>query len=197
MDYNTQSPPYPKNGGRGRIWKIIALAALFLCALPVLIPLSLCVAGGILVVALCAAGAVLAAVLCVAGGIFGLGMCVLAGLICLAALQIAALAGIGFGVVLLFQAPASGMAVLGASLFATGAGVLCWIVLWQLVRLLVRAFRALVNWTRRTFFSGRRRNTGKDHSGQEKACACDRENNGAKETENVKEEALKGGREHE
>lgn len=160
MNQNMQPPPYPENGGKGRSWKIAALAVLLLCALPVLIPISLCVAGGVLVVALCVAGAALAAVMCVAGGVFGLGVCVLAGLMCLAALQIAALAGVGFGAVLLFQAPASGMAVLGANLFVTGACILCWIALWQLLKLLVRAFRALVNWTRRTFFSGRRKNAG-------------------------------------
>ena len=104
MDQNMQSPPYPENGGRGKAWKIAALVVLLLCALPVLIPVSLCVAGGVLVVALCVAGAALAAVMCVAGGVFGLGVCVLAGLMCLAALQIAALAGVGFGAVLLFQA---------------------------------------------------------------------------------------------
>ena len=145
MDQNMQSPPYPENGGKGKAWKIAALVVLLLCALPVLIPVSLCAAGGVLVVALCVAGAALAAVMCVAGGIFALGLGLLAGLICLAALQIAALAGVGFGAVMLFQTPASGMAVLGANLFLTGALMLFWIALWQLLRLLSRGLCALVN----------------------------------------------------
>ena len=170
MDQNMQSPPYPENGGKGKAWKIAALVVLLLCALPVLIPVSLCAAGGVLVVALCVAGAALAAVMCVAGGVFGLGVCVLAGLICLAALQIAALAGVGFGAVMLFQTPASGMAVLGANLFLTGALMLFWIALWQLLRLLSRGLCALVNWIRRTFFSGGRRKPEQKCFRQAEAC---------------------------
>ena len=133
MYYDTQSAPRPDNGGKTKVWKIIALVLLLLCALPVLIPVALCVAGGVLVVALCVAGAALTAVLCVAGGVICAGLCVLGGLLCLALLQLAALIGIGFGVVLLFQTPASGLAILGVSLLITGAGALCWIALWQLV----------------------------------------------------------------
>ena len=155
MYYDTQSAPRAENGGKPKVWKIVALAALLLCSLPVLIPLSFCVAAGVLVVALCVAGAAFAAVLCVAGAVFTVVVCVVGGLICLALFQLAALIGIGFGVVLLFQAPASGLAILGESLLATGAGVLCWLLLWQLVRLLIRGFRALVGWTRRRLFAGR------------------------------------------
>ena len=155
MYYDTQSAPRPDNGGKTKVWKIIALVLLLLCALPVLIPVALCVAGGVLVVALCVAGAALTAVLCAAGGIICAGLCVLGGLLCLALLQLAALIGIGFGVVLLFQTPASGLAILGTSLLMTGAGALCWIALWQLVKLLVKGFRALVNWISRRLF-GRR-----------------------------------------
>ena len=137
MYYDTQSAPRPDNGGKTKVWKIIALVLLLLCALPVLIPAALCVGGGVLVMALCVAGAALTAVLCVAGGVICAGLCVLGGLLCLALLQLAALIGIGFGVVLLFQTPASGLAILGVSLLITGAGALCWIALWQLVVLLV------------------------------------------------------------
>lgn len=144
MYYDTQSAPRPDRGGKTKVWKIVALVFLLLCALPVLIPISLCVAGGVLVVALC-----------VAGGLLCAGFCVVGGLLCLALLQLAALIGIGFGVVLLFQAPASGLAVLGASLLMTGAGALGWIVLCQLVKLLTKGFRALVKWISRRL-SGRR-----------------------------------------
>ena len=68
MYYDTQSAPRPDNGGKTKVWKIIALVLLLLCALPVLIPAALCVGGGVLVMALCVAGAALTAVLCVAGG---------------------------------------------------------------------------------------------------------------------------------
>lgn len=155
MYYDTQSAPRPDRGGKTKVWKIVALVFLLLCALPVLVPISLCVAGGVLVVALCVAGAALTAALCAAGGLLGAGLCVVGGLLCLALMQLAALIGIGFGVVLLFQAPASGLAVLGASLLMTGAGALCWIVLWQLVKLLIKGFRALVNWCSRRLFRRR------------------------------------------
>ena len=62
MYYDTQSAPRPDNGGKTKVWKIIALVLLLLCALPVLIPAALCVGGGVLVMALCVAGAALAAV---------------------------------------------------------------------------------------------------------------------------------------
>ena len=171
MYYDTQSAPRPDNGGKTKVWKIIALVLLLLCALPVLIPVALCVAGGVLVVALCVAGAALTAVLCVAGGVICAGLCVLGGLLCLALLQLAALIGIGFGVVLLFQTPASGLAILGTSLLMTGAGALCWIALWQLLRLLSRGLCALVNWIRRTFFSGGRRKPEQKCFRQAEACA--------------------------
>ena len=165
MYYDTQSAPRPDNGGKTKVWKIIALVLLLLCALPVLIPAALCVGGGVLVMALCVAGAVLTAVLCVAGGVICAGLCVLGGLLCLALLQLAALIGIGFGVVLLFQTPASGLAILGVSLLITGAGALCWIALWQLVVLLVKGFRTLVNWIRRRLF-GRREAERKERGEQ-------------------------------
>lgn len=157
----TRPMSQPENSGKGRIWKIAALVILLLCALPVLIPIALCVSGGVLVVALCAAGAVLAGVLCVLGGLLGAALCVVAGLLCLAGIQFAALVGIGCGVILLFQAPASGLAVLGACLLMTGAGVLCWIALWQICKCLVRVFRSLVGWIQKKRFargqsSGRR-----------------------------------------
>ena len=38
MYYDTQSAPRPDNGGKTKVWKIIALVLLLLCALPVLIP---------------------------------------------------------------------------------------------------------------------------------------------------------------
>ena len=44
MYYDTQSAPRPDNGGKTKVWKIIALVLLLLCALPVLIPVALCVA---------------------------------------------------------------------------------------------------------------------------------------------------------
>lgn len=165
MYYDTQSAPRPDNGGKTKVWKIIALLLLLLCALPVLIPAALCVGGGVLVMALCVAGAALTAVLCVAGGVICAGLCVLGGLLCLALLQLAALIGIGFGVVLLFQTPASGLAILGVSLLITGAGALCWIALWQLVVLLVKGFRTLVNWIRRRLF-GRREAERKERGAQ-------------------------------
>lgn len=49
MYYDTQSAPRPDNGGKTKVWKIIALVLLLLCALPVLIPAALCVGGGVLV----------------------------------------------------------------------------------------------------------------------------------------------------
>lgn len=64
MYYDTQSAPRPDRGGKTKVWKIVVLVFLLLCALPVLVPISLCVAGGVLVVALCVAGAALTAVLC-------------------------------------------------------------------------------------------------------------------------------------
>ena len=81
MYYDTQSAPRPDNGGKTKVWKIIALVLLLLCALPVLIPAALCVGGGVLVMALCVAGAALTAVLCVAGGVICAGLCVLGGLL--------------------------------------------------------------------------------------------------------------------
>ncbi|HJA92509.1 MAG TPA: hypothetical protein H9717_05270 [Candidatus Eisenbergiella merdipullorum] len=155
MYYDTQSSQRPEHDGKRNVWKIILFAVLLLCALPVLIPLSLCAAGGILVVALCVAGAALAAILAVAGGLLGLGFCGLGGLLFLAGMQLAALIGIGFGAVLIFLAPASGLAILGASLLITGAGVLCWLALWQIIKLLVKGFPSLVNWVRRMLFERR------------------------------------------
>lgn len=137
-----------KEAGRSG-WRTAATVILFLCALPVLIPVMLG-AGALM------GGILLALAACGFAVIVGVGGCVAAGVVCLAALLFGGVVGSGFGFVMLFSTPASGLAVLGTSLVAAGAGVLGCLLLWQIGRFLVWAVRKLAGWLRLHLFAGKR-----------------------------------------
>ena len=104
-------------GTKKKTWCIVGLVILFILALPVLVPLSLGAAGVVLAIGLAAAGGILTVLLCVLGGLA-------MGILLLVALLFCGVVGTGVGIVLLFSAPASGMAIFGMSLMAVGAGIL-------------------------------------------------------------------------
>lgn len=130
-------------------WRTAVTVVLILCALPVLIPVVLgagALAGGILL-ALAAGGFAV---------LLGVGGCLAAGVICLAALLLCGIVGSGFGLVMLFSTPASGLAVFGTSLMAAGLGILGCLLVWQGGRFLLWAARKLTSWLRQHLFSGKR-----------------------------------------
>lgn len=133
---------------RKRGWTIVTVV-LFLMALPVLIPIVL--GGG---------AVVLGILLALAGGgiavILGAGGCVIAGVIALAVLLFCGIVGTGFGLVMLFSTPASGLAVLGMSLLSAGGCVLGCLVVWEAVRFFIWAIRRLAGWLH-IQFTGRNR----------------------------------------
>lgn len=118
-----------KNG-----WIVAAVVLLSICALPVIVPLALCIGAGILALVLAGAGGLLALLI---GG----SACILGGLLCLAAALFCGVVGTGFGIVMLFSTPASGLAVMGISLMSVGAGVLGWMLVWQIAKLCVKAVK--------------------------------------------------------
>lgn len=120
-------------------WWVAATVILFIMALPVLIPVVLAVGGVALGIILALAGCGLAILL-------GAGGCVLAGICSLAAVIFCAVVGIGFGLVMVFSTPASGLAVLGVSMLAAGAGILGILIVWQAGRFLIWAARITVSW---------------------------------------------------
>lgn len=134
-------------GTKKKKWWVIATVILFILALPVLVPAALAIGGIALGLVAALAGGGIAVAL-------GAGGCVLAGLFSLAALIFCAVVGIGFGLVMVFSTPASGLAVLGTSLLAAGAGILGCLIVWQLGRFLIRAVRSLANWLGGLFFHG-------------------------------------------
>lgn len=131
-------------------WWTAATVILFICALPVLIPVVLG-AGAV------AAGLLVALAGCGIAVILGAGGCVIAGLVCLAALLLCGVVGSGFGLVMLFSTPASGLAVLGTSLMAAGAGILGCLIIWQTGRFLVWAVRKLAGWLHIHLFKGKKK----------------------------------------
>ena len=152
--YGTQDFRAPNKKKTGYI---VALVILAILALPVLIPLGLCagsgllvlglcIGGGLLVVGLCIGGGLLTAILCVGGALLTLALCILGGLICLAAIVLASVIGIGVGVILMFQTPASGMAVTGLSLLILGCVILCTPLVWGFIQLCNRGMRGLIAW---------------------------------------------------
>lgn len=143
-------------------WWVAATIILFILALPVLVPAALAVGGVALGLLLALAGAGIAVVV-------GVGGCIFAGFCGLAALVLCAVIGTGFGVIMLFSTPASGLAVLGTSMLAACAGILGGLAVWQLGRFLIWAVRRLANWLGSIFLHGRGRNAGADmaHNGRE------------------------------
>lgn len=124
----------PENGAKKRNWWIVVIVLLGICALPVIVPIAFFIGAGILALILTAAGGLLALLL---GG----AACILVGLVCLAAMLFFGVVGTGFGVVMLFSTPASGLAVLGMSLMAAGGGALGWMLVWQIAKLCVKAVK--------------------------------------------------------
>lgn len=124
----------------------IAIIILSILALPVLVPLALGIGGLALGILLALAGGGLAVILGISG-------CILAGAAGLAVVIFGAVIGIGFGAGMLFSTPASGLAVLGASLFALGAGILIALALWKMGRHLPRAARKAVGWLHELLFA--------------------------------------------
>ncbi len=140
-----------ENTGRRRGWNAVTVV-LFVCALPVLIPLVCGAVAVLLGAVLAVAGGAIAIVTGAVGGLLallaGAAGCILAATVSLAALLFGSLLGIGFGSVLLFSAPASALAILGVSLMAAGGGILGSLLLWQICVFLIRVFRGLTGWTR-------------------------------------------------
>lgn len=122
---------------RKRGWTAVTVV-LFILALPVLVPIVL--GGGVVVL-----GILLALAACGLAVIVGAGGCAAAGAICLAALLFCGIVGTGFGLVMLFSTPASGLAVLGTSLLAAGGSVLGGLIVWQAGRFFVWAVRKLAD----------------------------------------------------
>lgn len=140
-----------EDGARKKKWWIAATVILFILALPVLVPAALAIGGVALGLVLALAGGGIAVIVGVGGG-------VLAGICCLVALLLCAVIGTGFGFVMLFSTPASGLAVLGMSLFAAGVGILGFLLVWQCVKFLIWAVRRLSAW-----LGGKLQGRGKDH----------------------------------
>lgn len=109
---------------------------LFILALPVLVPVVL--GGGAVVL-----GILLALAGCGLAVLLGAGGCVVVGAVCLAALLFWGIVGTGFGLVMLFSAPASGLAVLGTSLLSAGGCILGCLLVWQAGIFLIWALRGL------------------------------------------------------
>lgn len=128
----------PETGSKQKKWWIVLTVILAVCALPILLPLGLAIGA-------CALGLVLAIAAGLLGLLLGGGVCILAGLAALAAFLISGVIGVGVGIVILFTAPASGLAVLGMSLVSAGGAVLGWMLVWQLAKLFIKAVRWLVN----------------------------------------------------
>lgn len=143
-------------------WKTAATVILFICALPVLLPAALGVGALALGILLALAGGGIAVIVGAAG-------CVIAGVCCLAAMLFCSLVGSGFGLVMLFSTPASGLAVLGTSLMAAGAGILGCLIVWQAARFLIWAARKLANWLHLRFFTGKRKKAGVDAEENERS----------------------------
>lgn len=133
-------------------WWTAATVILFICALPVLIPVVLGAGAAAVGILLALAGCGIAVIL-------GAGGCVIVGLVCLAALLLCGVVGSGFGLVMLFSTPASGLAVLGTSLMAAGAGILGCLIVWQTGRFLVWAVRKLAGWLHIHLFKGKKTKT--------------------------------------
>lgn len=125
-------------GTKKKTWCIVGLVILFILALPVLVPLSLGAAGVVLAIGLAAAGGILTVLLCVLGGLA-------MGILLLVALLFCGVVGTGAGIVLLFSAPASGMAIFGMSLMAVGAGILGTLLVWGIFVLVMKGCRAVAH----------------------------------------------------
>lgn len=144
---DTQYARHEEETKKNRRWTAVTIV-LFILALPVLIPVA------------CGVGAVaLAVLLALAGGgiavILGAGGCIIAGIVCLAALLICGVIGSGFGAVMLFSTPASGLAVTGTSLMAAGTGILGCLIVWQIGKFCIWALRKLAGWLHRHLFTGK------------------------------------------
>ena len=135
---NSEEMKHPETGSKQSKWGIVLIVVLAICALPVLLPLGLGIGA-------CGLGLVLAVGGCLLGLLLGGTACIFAGLVGLAALLAGGVVGIGVGIVILFTAPASGLAVLGMSLMAVGGAVLGSMLVWQLFKLCIKAVRWLVN----------------------------------------------------
>lgn len=135
-----------------RTWTIVGIVLLIL-ALPVLIPLALTVAGCALALALALVGGIVA--LCAGTACCGIGV-----LLALAALLICAVLGVGFGLVVLASTPGSGLAIVGASLMALGAGLLGVLFVYGCALLLWKAARALGVWAHGLFTKKKGRTEG-------------------------------------
>lgn len=135
-----------ERNGRWNVWTVI----LFICALPVLIPLACMLCAVLLGAVFALAGGALAVVVGVAGGALAIvaaaAGCMVAAAIGLAALLFGSLMGIGFGIVILFSAPASGLAILGMSLMMAGAGALGCLLFRQICVFAIWAVRKLAGW---------------------------------------------------
>lgn len=164
QSYRTEDIPSKNNRKTGQN---VLIAVLAVCALPVLVPVVLFLgAGGLgLIVALGAGG--IGIVLTVGAGLAGLAVtaatCVLGLLVCLAALAAVGVIGTGAGIALLFQTPASGLAVLGASLLMLGGGLLGGLLTWGLVVLMVSLIRRIAAYGQG---AGKRRSSGAAKEGQ-------------------------------
>ena len=149
MSYPEEMQKSPQ-GMKKKTWCTVAVIVLFILALPVLVPLALAVAGGLLAIGIAVAGGILALLV----GFLG---CLAGGILVLLALLACGVVGTGVGIVLLFSAPASGMAVLGASLMAAGAGVLGSLLVWAIFLLIFKGCRAIASRIGRGISKGRNR----------------------------------------
>lgn len=141
-------------------WMTALLVILGIMALPVLVPVGIMVVGGILLLLLMLAGGIISALLLAAGGLLTV-------LLCLGGMLAVALLGLGFGVVILFQAPASGMAILGVSLTAGGLCVIGGLISWELLKLCLKGCWKLFCWIRSLFGNRKKRKAG-EVTGDEK-----------------------------
>ncbi|MDO4331744.1 MAG: hypothetical protein Q4C58_03555 [Eubacteriales bacterium] len=149
---------YVKNEetGRKKKWWIAATIVLLILALPVLVPAAVGVGAAALGLIAALAGCGIAVLL-------GAGGCALAALVCLAAALLCAVVGTGFGLVMLFSTPASGLAVLGTSLLVGGAGILGCLIIWQFCRFLVWAARKFAGWLNIRLFSANKGKKTTEH----------------------------------
>ena len=141
----------------------IAGIVLLILSLPIVVPVAVCILAAIVMI--------LAALACAGLAVLaGIGFCVLAVLVCLAMILFCGVVGIGFAIVLISSAPASGLALLGLCLMLIGAGVIGCYLCWQIGRLFVWAAGKLFVWIGHFFTKG---NKEKAESAAEKWEECE------------------------
>lgn len=120
-------------------WVTALIVILGILALPVLIPLVLIVGGGVILAVVCIVGAVIMTLLGIAGTAAMIVLCLIGAILL-------SLIGIGFGIVILFSAPASGMAILGVSLMMAGFSAIGAWLAWLIGKWCVIGIGKLFRW---------------------------------------------------